>query len=486
MTTIRRSLAYSAAESYFSLALQIVSTMVISRILTPEETGVFAVATVFAALASNFRDFGVGEYLIQENDLTAEKIRAALTVNIAISWTVGVILFFAAPYAANFYRSVGVGEVMRVQAFNFLLIPFGAVTMAYFRRELDFKPIFIVSVVANLTSFAVSIVCALRGMGYMSLAWSSLAGVALTVLMSVWFRPTTFPRWPGLRGVADVFHFGKFASGIYFMGQLGKGAPEMIIGRAQDMPSVAIFSRAAGLVEIFNRLVLRTVMPVCLPYFAKSSREDGSLLRGYLTSISYLTVIGWPFVAFLGFIAYSAIRIVYGVQWVSATPLAQIVCAAAAVDLVYHLAKEALLAEGRVRTSNRLQAGMVLAQIAGLMAVVPFGLIGAAWGVLAATVVGAALSHHHLHQAIGLRLSDVARTCLPSLYVSVLSVAPVAAWVMVEGITEDNFARFAFVGGAITALGWILSVKLIGHPLWPEVLKAGNLAGATVTRLVRR
>lgn len=486
MGNIRKSLAFSAAESYFSLGLQIISTMVISRILTPEETGVFAVATVFAALASNFRDFGVGEYLIQETDLTADKIRAALTLNIAISWFMGALLFAGSAVASDFYRSAGVGQVMRVQAFNFLLIPFGAVTMAYFRRELNFKPIFIVSVVANTGSFVVAIACALRGMGFMSLAWSSLAGVALTVLSSVLLRPAGFPRLPGLRGVAEVFHFGKFASGIYFLGQLGKGAPEMIIGRAQNMASVAMFSRATGLVEIFNRLVLRAVLPVCMPYFARSSREDGSLVKGYLTSISYLTAIGWPFIMFLGVIAFSAIRIVYGPQWVAAAPLAQIVCAAAAVELVYHLAKEALLAVGKAKLSNNLQAGQVTAQVLALLAVIPFGLPGAAWGFLAATVVGAALSHWVLSRSIGLRLGDVARTCLPSMYITGISVAPVAIWAAVEGITENNFARFAVAGGILTAGGWILAIKLLGHPLWHEAVKVGALLRTSADKLIRR
>ena len=242
MTTIRRSLAYSIASSYFSLPLQIIGTMVISRLLTPAETGVFAVAAVFAAFASTFRDFGVAEYLIQEKDLSSETIRAALTVNIAISWCMGFLLFFGAPFVADFYRSAGVAEVMRVQSITFLLIPFGAVTMANFRRQLDFRPIFISGMLSSVTSFSTAILCALNGFSYMSLAWASLAGVMAMVGAALWFRPADHPRWPGLKGVGKVIQFGKFASGIYIFGQIGKGAPEMIIGRAQDLAGVAMFS----------------------------------------------------------------------------------------------------------------------------------------------------------------------------------------------------------------------------------------------------
>ena len=442
--------------------------MIISRLLTPAETGVFAVATVFASFASTFRDFGVAEYLIQEKELNADKIRAALTVNIVISWAMALLLFFSAPFAAEFYRSPGVAEVMRVQAFNFILIPFGAVTMANFRRQLDFRPIFIAGLLANLTTFSVATACALSGLGYMSLAWSSVAGVVVTVGTSLWFRPASFPKWPGFKGVGRVIHFGKFASGIYMFGQLGKGAPEMIIGRAQDMVGVALFSRGNGLVEIFSRTVLRAVMPVCLPYFAKNNREQGSVTSGYLMSVSYLTVIGWPFLAFVGIVAYAAIRIIYGVQWMASVPLAQILCAVGAIELVHYLAKEALIAVGNVKRSNVLQIGLQTSRIVGLCAVIPFGLSGACWGLFAAALFGTAYSQWNLARGIGLRVRDVVSSCLPSIYITVLSTAPVAAWVAIEGISESNFLRFAFGGGAMTVTIWVLALRFFQHPLWKE------------------
>ena len=357
---------------------------------------------------------------------------------------------------------------MRVQAFNFILIPFGAVTMAYFRRELDFRPIFIASLLANMTTFVVAILCAYWGFGYMSLAWSSLAGVVVTVGTSIWFRPIDFPKWPGIRGIVRVINFGKFVSGIYFFGQLGKGAPEMIIGRAQDMVGVALFSRGSGLVEIFNRTVLRAVMPVCLPYFAKGNREQGSVISGYLMSISYLTVIGWTFLAFIGIVAFSAIRIVYGLQWMASVPLAQILCAAGAIELIHHLAKEALIASGDVKRGNFLQIAIQGGRIAGLFAVIPFGLVGASWGLLAAAVFGTACSQWILTRAIGLRTRDVVVQCLPSFYIATVSTAPVALWVAVEGISEDNFLRFALGGGTLTVTIWLLALRAFRHPLWKE------------------
>jgi O-antigen/teichoic acid export membrane protein len=474
MTTVRRSLAFSALDSYVALVLQIASTVILARILTPEQTGIFAVAAVFASLASTFRDFGVGEYLIQEKNLNNAAIRAALTVNIAASWAMALLIVGMAPWVADFYRSPGVGAVMHVQAVSFLLIPFGAVTMAWFRREMNFKPIFIAGVVANLTSFVVVLVLALNGFGYMSLAWSSLAGVVVTVSAAMWLRPRSFPLWPGLQGVGKVFHFGKFASGIYIFGQLGKGAPEMIIGRALDMSAVGMFSRAQGLVEIFNRLVLRTVMPIYLPFFAQGVRDEGSPRRGLLLAMSYLTVVGWPFLVFMGLASFAVIRVMYGTQWMSAVPLAKLLCAAAAVELVFVSAKEALLAQGLARQSNSLQIGVQVLRVVGLLAAVPFGLPGACWGLLCASVLGALLSKAYLGTHTRLLWCDVFLAVWPSLKVSLVCGLPLTAWVILDPTNETNYLRLLFICGPAYAALWLMALRWTQHPLWPEVARFGR------------
>ena len=469
MSTVRNSIVYSTLESWVSVVLQVASGVVIARLLNPEELGVFAVAAVFASLASTFRDFGVGEYLIQKTDVSDDAIRAALTVNIVISWLMSLLLLALAPVASEFYRQHGVADVMRVQAISFLLIPFGAVTMAWFRRELNFKPMFVANIWASVVSFAVAVGLALSGYGYMSLAWSSVAGVAVTVGVANYFRGSTLPRLPGVRGVGEVLRFGRFVSSIYLVGELGRGAPDLILGRLLDLSAVGMLGRAVGLVEIFQRLVLRAVMRVCLPYFAQGVREEGSPLGGFLTAMSYLTTVGWVFLLFMALASYSAIRIIYGVQWMDAVELAQILCVAAAIELAYVPAKEAMLSVGRAKESSALQLASQGMRVAGIFVAVPFGLVGACWGLLGASLGGAWLSHRVLRRTIGLRWSDVVKASLPGFWVALLSLGPVALMGLVWPADENNYVVFGVVGATVTASGWGALLWWIGHPLLKEV-----------------
>jgi O-antigen/teichoic acid export membrane protein len=246
------------------------------------------------------------------------------------------------------------------------------------------------------------------------------------------------------------------------------------------MVSVAVFSRANGLVQIFRQLVLAAVMPVCLPYFSKAVREEGSVVRGYVVGMSYFSAIGWPFLGFMALAAFPAIRIVYGDQWTEAVPLARILCLAGALDVVHCLANEALLSQGQVRLSIRLQLMLQAAFVTGLLAAVPFGLLGACLGVLAASLLGLLLAQWHLHQGTGLSLAHTWQGCRGSLLVSTITLAPLLvslAWVRAD---EHNFVRYIAVGGTVTALMWLTALRLSHHPLWAELCR---LAKAVAGRL---
>jgi O-antigen/teichoic acid export membrane protein len=341
--------------------------------------------------------------------------------------------------------------------------------MAYFRRELNYRPIFIAGLLANITSFVVATSAAFAGLGYLSLAWSSLAGVIVTVAVSIIARPKDFPRWPGLKGLREVAHFGKHASGIYFVSQIGRSAPEAVIGRALDMASVAFFSRANGLMEIFNKTVLRAAVPVCLPYFSQAARANQGTKIGYLKATTLLTGIGWPFFLYIGLIAYSAIRLLYGPQWMTSVPLAQILCLAAILELPYYLASEVMIAEGRIDQSNRLQFFVQSLRLASLVLVFPFGLTGACWGLVAAGLGGAFISHQFLHKIIGLHFVDALRACTSSAYVALTSITPALIVVAYTDQTESNFLPVFSGCSVLMAVSWLCAIKFCAHPFWDEI-----------------
>lgn len=467
--------------NYLSVVLQIISTLVISRLLTPTEIGIFAVAAGLTGLASAFRDFGVAEYLIQDANITPQKIGAAFAANLLVSWMMAFLLFFSSGVIADFYQHPGVAEVLRIQAVSFLLIPFGAVTMAYFRRQLNYRPIFLAGILSNLASFIVSIAGAYAGFSYLSLAWAGLAGVVVTVGVSVVMRPKDFPVWPSLNGIGTVLHFGKHASAISLIEQVGTSAPEAVIGRVLDMASVAFFSRANGLVDIFNRLFMRSIMQVCLPYFSQAAREKQGGSTTYARVATLVTGAGWPCLLYVAIVSYSAVRIAYGSQWTESAVLAQVLCLAAIFQLPYILTSDAIIAQGQIEQCTRLQTVVQGMRLLSLLLVFPFGLKGICWGLVVAAVVGAAVSHYFLYRLIGLRIAEMMAACLPSALVAVISVAPAALAVAVIGQNESTYLSIFFGGSMATFVTWLGALFFLRHPFWLEISSV-YIKGRTMLR----
>lgn len=470
MGSVRRSFVFLIIQNYYAVALQLVGTMIISRILTPGEIGIFAIAAVLGALAGQLRDFGLQEYLIQEKELTHAKIRSAFGMNVITSWTMALAFFLGSTYVGEFYREPGVAEVMRIQAMSFLIIPFGAINMAYYRRELNYKPHLVAGLFSNTVSFSIAILLVLNGFSYLSMAWSAFAGVLVGVSVSLFFRPKDYPRLPAFSGLGRVFHFSKHAMSIYVLGQINKGAPEAIIGRIQDAAAVAYFSRAYGMIEIFNRLIVGPTIEICLPYLAKEARAGQQTRVGYLKAVTLLTGVGWSFFAVAGILAYSGIRILYGPQWQQSVPLAQLLCATAIVELLYWLAAEAMIAEGRIDRSNRLKFLLLCLRLMGIFMIIPFGLTGVCWGLLTAAIVGASVSQYYLRNIIGLHFSDVIKSVMPSVYTALFASLPAAMIVFVADQHEGNFLGVFLGAGSLSVVAWLIGVRLFRHPAWDEIV----------------
>jgi len=188
-------------------------------------------------------------------------------------------------------------------------------------------------------------------------------------------------------------------------------------------------------------------------------------------TMTYLTAIGWVFLGFMAIAAYAAIRLLYGQQWMAAVPLAQVLCAAAAIEIVYCTSKEAMLSLSMAKESNQLQMVTEGLRILGLLAVIPFGLQGACWGLLAAAVAGALAAHAWLGAHIGLHLTEVLQALAPSAVVTAVSLLPALLLTLWFPLDAYNFVSVGAAAAALTTASWLVSLRALRHPLWPEIAR---------------
>lgn len=328
--------------------------MLLARLLTPAEVGIFSVTMVLLSYLTSLRDLGAGQYLLQEKDLTYERIQATWTVQLGLGLLFAVVALLASHPISVFYDEPKIRNIMLVLSLNFAINPFGSLTYAWLMREMRFESLAIMRFSASLCGSCTSIALAWYGWGPISLAYGSVVSTVANAAVAVCFRPATFPWLPGFREVRRVLSFGGKITAAGLVSAAATSAAELVLGKLQGMAAAGLFSRANGLATMFHRLILDATHAVALPLFAKESREKGGATQAFMRGTSYITAIGWSFFLGMFFLAQPVIRLLYGAQWDGSVEVARLLAIAMMLGVPASLCSVILTASGSVKVVLRV------------------------------------------------------------------------------------------------------------------------------------
>lgn len=472
MSNLRISVAINLAQNYGVMALQFACSIILARILSPSEIGIYSVAASLIALAQAVRDFGVGQYIIQEKDLTQDRIRSAFSAALIVAFLLAMITVSVATMAADFYKEPGIGNVLFVLALNFLAIPFGQISLACLQREMKFSPIAQSKIFSAIVYAIVVLWLANEGFSYMSLAWASLASTISSVFVATVYRPKYLPWAPGFSQMRRIMAFGGLSVGSNLAAAFAKGTPDLVIGRLMNMSMVGLLSRANGLVEIFNQGVMNAVWAVALPHFSKTVRDGGDLKTQYLRSAEMITGVAWSFFIFLAIMAEPMVNILYGPKWVDCVPLVKWVCFGYIAIAPFYLYSSILVSTGNVKTSLYVELGcLVLQFVLYLFAGLYGGIEMVASVKLAYELVKAVAIYFIFKLIINLNLVDFSKALWKSLIVALVSGACCFTFIEIMNARNDTNFIWMSVGSVGALFGWLLSIFLIKHSLKDEIEK---------------
>lgn len=467
---VRKALSLSFLQTGISFSLSVATIIILSRLLTPAETGVYSVAVGFVALVHMLRDFGVSEFLVQEPTLGDEVIRAAFTMNLIIAWCLAALLFASSGIIGDFYGDHGVTRVTRVMSLVFVLLPFGTTHMALMKRSFRFDTILKIRLGETAIRGGTTIALAYAGFTYMSMAWGAVAGMAALILgCEVWGWQYRV-RGVGLAQWRRVLHFGWNRTLSDIVVQMGNQSANIVVGKVFGMSAAGFYSRGYGVVNMFVTNVIGTVGNVTFPAFARDHRESNKAPQLFLKSMVYLTAISWPFFAFCGLMAFPMIRIAFGNQWDAAVPLMRWLCGAAIVGTLTFQCNAFFTAVGRYREVTRVEFQCQVIRIGITIFAAFYSLEAVAAAQVLVYLVAAVLYYRKVVQYEATQLRNLVAALLPSVVATLGScVAPAvilygwAGWPM-----HHIVAAFALAAvGAV--LGWFLGLVLTKHPLFNEV-----------------
>jgi O-antigen/teichoic acid export membrane protein len=246
-------------------------------------------------------------------------------------------------------------------------------------------------------------------------------------------------------------------------------APELLLGKLQSLEAAAYYSRSSGLVAMFNRLFTEAVGAVCLPWFAKQSREHGNFAEPFLRATAYVTALGWSFALFVIFLAQPLIRLLYGGQWDDAVDLARLLAVGTIFSVPAALCHTALLSCGAVNTIAKTTIYISVQAIFFVALGSSFGLLAMGLAMIASAAATSTLWLRATLAQMQLGFAELLQSVGKSAGVACLSgVGPgIACWIF-GPYPVEKLLPMAFGSAGATA-GFLLGIFLLDHPLIEEV-----------------
>ncbi len=447
---------WRVAESGGTQLIQFVISVVLARLILPEQFAAIAMLSIFLAVSQTFIDSGFAVALMRKTDRTQVDCSTVFYFNIAIAVLAYIILFLIAPYVAEFYNLPELKIILRVTSVTLIIGSFAGVHRTLFSARMDFKSLTKYNISALIISGTVGIILAYRGFQVWALVAqsivSSVIGTAFVYYKSPW-RPTLQFSVVSLK---EFFGFGSKLLASRLLDTTFNNIYSVVIGKFFPHSDLAFYNRAAGLRNMTTVTPTGVIQSVTFPALCKVQEDDNTLRNAYRKMLRISAFVVFPMCLGLGGISSPLINVLYTDVWIYAATLLQIIVFAGMWYPIHAINLNLLQVKGRSDLFFRLEVIKKVIAVIMLCITVPLGLEAMCYGGIATSLISLVLNTHYTGKLLNLGLLEQMKDLWPSLLLSLIMfvVCKLVSTALGNGML--SLATSIFVGISIYAGGAFL------------------------------
>jgi PST family polysaccharide transporter len=440
-----------------SFVIQTGATVVLARLLTPQDYGMIAMITAVTGFVTLFKDLGLSMATVQTDTITHEQVSTLFWVNVALSAVVMLVAMALAPAIAWFYGEPKLLPLTLVMAVGFIFGGLCVQHSALLRRQMRFGSLALIDILQLAVSAVVGIGTALAGAGVWALVYMTLSG-SLFNAVAVWVAS---PWWPGLpvrhANVRGMLAFGANLTGFNALNYFARNLDSILIGRVWGGAALGFYTKAYGLLLLPLQRITAPVRAVAIPTLSRLQSEPERYRRYFLRAVNSVAVVTVPIVCILGVFAPQLIDILLGPQWSSVAVIFRVLAAAAIIEPVTEGAYWLLISTGQTR--RLLYWRLITVPLLALSF-----LLGLPWGALGVATMYTA--------------------CSLLLFLPCLAYGSKHSPVRVTSFLAAIHRPFIW-GGALLGAGFLGSAAARGIGIWPSFGSFAAMTGVGTVILLR-
>lgn len=455
----KKGLYWKFAEQFSNYGIQFIIGIAMARMLSPKDYGISAIPAVFMAIAGIFVSGGFSSALVRKADLKEEDLSTAYIYSMAVGCTCYILLFFAAPYIADFYEAPVLKPLMRVTALSFIYGPIGTPQGVLLKRRLNFKTPAKISVVVKILSGVIGVAMAYTGYGVWALIISGLVagivGQVITISIVRWYPKTGWSK----ESFQYLWNYGNKIIASDLINQLYNNITPVIVGKYFSLSDLGVYNRARGYASLPSSHLHGVVNSVSFPVLSKIQNDDERLIHNYRRMINVSGFITFPIMMLLSALARPLVITMITAKWEACIILLQIICFSQMWHPIHALNLNILQVKGRSDLFLRLEIVKKVIGIIVLCSSLPFGLIVFCSAGIASSIISLYINTWYTGKFYGFGFKKQIKDLAPILLLGLLM------FVAVMGITHaiPNMILQIIIGsivGAILYLGGAYLLRL--------------------------
>ncbi|HEY2758411.1 MAG TPA: lipopolysaccharide biosynthesis protein [Pseudolabrys sp.] len=455
-------------------SFQFVSLMILARLLTPADYGVFAMVTPFLWVLITMGDLGLASAVLQQPDLNERQASAIFQVNALTGLALAGLLLACSPLLGAFYGDARVSEIAAILSLVLVVSGFTAVQQALLRRALLFGVLLRAQIASSALSSTVAVALAWNGAGYWALVARALVD-PLVYASVAWVSAAWWPRhaeWGD--ATKALLRFGRYYLGSSLIYSLARQADNVLIGWRYGSAELGPYALAYRLFFLPVQQITWPLGHVVVPTLSRLRDDPERLKRWYLKLLRLVTLAAFPPFFSLMVCADDVIAVTAGPQWSAAADILEILAPVGALQTAYSTCDWLLRARGLADRSFWWTVVSSAACLIGYIIGLPWGALGVASGLAVANLLFFLPGFLYATKGTSIGLIDAVKAMLPCFAVAFFAVA--ATWALRMEIASGwhPLARLLSTGAVIAvimACGWLLLYRPSG---WRNLLTAGT------------
>lgn len=470
--SVRRSLVWTYTAQAICFGITFASTVVIARLVSPRDFGIFAMANAITIIINVLMQFGLAKYLMREGEISRDVLRTIFTVNVVMTSLYIVAILVGGVAARELFNSPEVGRFLFVFALFPLFAMFEFVPAALCAREMRFGPVALLTVLRAVVMAISTIVFALEGFGYMSFAWAQVLSWAATSISYnlIEWRPDVWKlRFAGFRAVVQ---FGTQMIGISGLNQLSTRASEMVLGSFLGLGNLGLYTRAASLPSQLYLNIYGAGSNVIFSRLSKDLREIGAFHDTYVRFMRVLLGLLWPMMFGLAVLAQPVIHVLYGAKWQAAAAPLSLLTISYAVIVAIGMTSEVFILRHETPRQVKIETFRAIAGFALFMAGAMIGLAWAAAAKIAESAIAFVLYRRPMARLVGGPERDpLGSVYLESSALTLAAVAPSLALMIWTRWSPNTPVVLVISAIAFGGVFWLALLVARRHPIFLEAAR---------------